>query len=52
MGVPGIKRGHTCNDAASTQTSRRCDLVDLDPFDYATTTGIAAFLEHLAGIEE
>jgi hypothetical protein len=49
---PGTGSGPRCNDAASTQTGRRFDLVDLDPFDYATTAGIAAFLEHLAGIEE
>jgi hypothetical protein len=39
-------------DAAATQTSRRFDLVDLDPFDYTTPAGISAFLEHLAGIED
>ena len=39
-------------DAAATQTDRRFDLVDLDPFDYYTPAGITAFLEHLAGIED
>ena len=39
-------------DAAATQTDRRFDLVDLDPFDYSTPAGITAFLEHLAGIED
>ena len=38
--------------AAATQTDRRFDLVDLDPFDYSTPAGITAFLEHLAGIED
>jgi hypothetical protein len=38
-------------DATATQTDRRFDLVDLDPFDYSTA-GITAFLEHLAGIED
>lgn len=38
--------------AAATQTSRRFDLVDLDPFDYFTAPGITAFIEHLAGIED
>ena len=50
--LPAARHGHGWNDAASTQTSRRFDLVDLDPFDYATAAGIAAFLDHLAGIEE
>jgi hypothetical protein len=49
---PGIKRGTSHNDAAGTQTERRFDLVDLDPFDYSTPAGITAFLEHLAGIED
>ena len=39
-------------DAAATQTDRRFDLIDLDPFDYSTPAGITAFLEHLAGIED
>jgi hypothetical protein len=39
-------------DAAATQTDRRFDLVDLDPFDYFTPAGITAFVEHLAGIED
>jgi AAA domain len=49
---PEVKRGKSHNDAAATQTERRFDLVDLDPFDYSTTAGITAFLEHLAGIED
>ena len=39
-------------DAGATQTDRRFDLVDLDPFDYSTPAGISAFIEHLAGIED
>ena len=42
--------GH--RDAAATQTGRRFDLVNLDPFGYSTPAGITAFLEHLAGIED
>ena len=34
------------------QTERRIDLVDLDPFRYDTPDGIAAWVAHLAGIEE
>ena len=49
---PDIKRGTSHNEAAATQTERRFDLVDLDPFDYATAEGMSAFLEHLAGIED
>jgi len=49
---PDVKRGKSHNDAASTQTERRFDMVDLDPFDYSTPAGISAFLEHLAGIED
>jgi hypothetical protein len=49
---PDIKRGKSHNEAAATQTERRFDLVDLDPFDYTTRAGITAFLEHLAGIED
>lgn len=44
--------GGSHQDAAATQTGRRFDLVDLDPFDYSTPAGITAFLEHLAGIED
>ncbi|MCM2424243.1 AAA family ATPase [Streptomyces sp. RKAG293] len=49
---PEVKQGRSHNDAASTQTERRFDLVDLDPFDYSTPAGITAFLDHLAGIED
>jgi hypothetical protein len=44
--------GSSHRDATASQTGRRFDLVDLDPFDYATPAGITAFLEHLAGIED
>ena len=44
--------GSSHRDTTATQTDRRFDLVDLDPFDYATPAGITAFLEHLAGIED
>jgi hypothetical protein len=40
------------NDEAATQTERRFDLVNLDPFRYDTPEGIAAWITHLAGIEE
>jgi hypothetical protein len=49
---PDVKRGKSHNPASATQTERRFDLVDLDPFDYSTPAGITAFLEHLAGIED
>jgi chloramphenicol 3-O-phosphotransferase len=39
------------NDETATQTERRFDLVDLDPFGYDTPAGIAAWSAHLAGIE-
>ncbi|MEU2247428.1 AAA family ATPase [Streptomyces sp. NPDC019224] len=50
--VPPVSTGKSFNPAAATQTERRFDLVDLDPFDYDTTDGITAFLDHLAGIED
>lgn len=39
-------------DAASTQTARRFDLVDLRPFSYDTAGDIADFVDHLAGLED
>jgi len=39
------------NDEAATQTERRFDLVNLDPFRYDTPEAIAAWVAHLAGIE-
>lgn len=41
--------GH--HDEAATQTERRFDLVDLDPFRYDTPADIAAWADHLAGVE-
>jgi hypothetical protein len=49
---PDVKKGKSHNEAAATQTERRFDLVDLNPFDYSTPAGMSAFLEHLAGIED
>lgn len=49
---PETKRGKSFNPQASTQTERRFDLVELDAFEYSTPSGITAFLEHLAGIED
>jgi len=49
---PPPKRGKSWNDEAATQTERRFDLVNLDPFRYDTPAGIAAWVTHLAGVEE
>lgn len=49
---PPTTRGKSWNDEASTQTERRLDLVNLDPFRYDTPAGIAAWMAHLAGIEQ
>jgi hypothetical protein len=43
-------RGH--DRAVATQSERRFDIVDLDPFNYTTDAGISAFMTHLSGIEE
>ncbi|MFI7643507.1 hypothetical protein [Nonomuraea sp. NPDC049400] len=40
------------NDEAGTQTDRRFDLIDLDPFRYDTPARIAAWTTHLAGLED
>ncbi len=45
---PDHGRGGRHSTAAATQTGRRFDMVDLDPFDYSTPAGITAFLDHLA----
>ncbi|MFC9915721.1 AAA family ATPase [Streptomyces sp. NPDC127197] len=50
--IPPVRSGKSFNPTAATQTERRFDLVDLDPFDYDTTEGMTAFLDHLAGIED
>ncbi|MFE2476714.1 AAA family ATPase [Streptomyces sp. NPDC059389] len=49
---PDLKTGKSYNPSAATQTERRFDLVDLDPFDYDTAEGMTAFVAHLAGIED
>jgi hypothetical protein len=49
---PDNGRGGRHSTAAATQTGRRFDMVDLDPFDYSTPAGITAFLNHLAGVED
>jgi hypothetical protein len=40
------------NDEAATQTQRRFDLVELGAFRYDSAPEIAAWMTHLAGIEE
>ncbi|MFE7369536.1 AAA family ATPase [Streptomyces anulatus] len=35
-----------------TQTERRFDLIELEPFRYSTSPQIQAFIDHLGGIEE
>ncbi len=49
---PPSKPGKSWNDEAATQTERRFKLVNLDPFRYDTPAGIAAWVAHLAGIEQ
>lgn len=49
---PDTQRAKSHTATASTQTSRRFDMVDLDPFGYSTAARINAFLHHLAGIED
>jgi chloramphenicol 3-O-phosphotransferase len=44
------RRSH--NDEAATQTERRFDLINLDPFHYDTTTAVTAWTAHLTGIEQ
>jgi hypothetical protein len=46
-----VKARKSHNDEASTQTERRFELIDLDPFDYSTDAGIGAWMRHLAGTE-
>ncbi|WP_326698973.1 AAA family ATPase [Streptomyces sp. NBC_01754] len=46
-----LKKGKSYNPDASTQTERRFDLINLDPFDYSTAAGMEAFIQHLIGIE-
>ncbi len=48
----GRRRSRSYNDEAATQTERRFDLINLDPFRYDTAPEIAAWIAHLAGIEQ
>jgi hypothetical protein len=49
---PPPKKGRGYNDEAATQTERRFDLLNLDPFRYDTPPAIAAWVAHLAGVED
>jgi chloramphenicol 3-O-phosphotransferase len=49
---PPSKPGKSYNDQAATQTERRFDIVELDPFGYSTPQAIGAWVTHLAGLEE
>jgi hypothetical protein len=40
------------DDPAATQTDRRFDLINLNPFGYTTDAQIIAWYQHLVGIEE
>ncbi|MFI6689257.1 hypothetical protein [Streptomyces sp. NPDC050485] len=46
-----LTKGKSYNPDASTQTERRFDLVNLDPFNYSTAAGMEAFVAHLVGME-
>jgi hypothetical protein len=48
---PVRDKGKSPNEDATTQTERRFKLVNLDPFRYDTPDDIAAWLEHLSGIQ-
>ena len=48
---PVKDKGKSPNDEAATQTERRFKLVNLDPFSYNTPEDIAAWVQHLSGIE-
>ncbi len=50
VGIP--RSGLLRNDDAPGQTDLRFDLLDLDRFNYDTTTGIEAWTAHLVGIEQ
>lgn len=43
-------KGH--DQAVATQSERRFDIIDLDPFNYTSDAGISAFMAHLSGIED
>jgi chloramphenicol 3-O-phosphotransferase len=49
--LPPSGRAKSFNDEAATQTERRFDMVNLDPFSYDTPDSIAAWIAHLTGIE-
>ncbi|MEU1891193.1 AAA family ATPase [Streptomyces pristinaespiralis] len=48
---PVKDRGRSPNEHAASQHERRFELVDLDPFHYDTSHGIAAWAAHLRGLE-
>ncbi|WP_405819835.1 AAA family ATPase [Streptomyces sp. NBC_01390] len=52
MVLSPTKRGKSYNDEAATQTERRFDMINLNPFHYDTPLGIAAWVNHLAGVED
>lgn len=47
-----VTKSKSYNDEAATQTERRFDLIDLNPFRYDTAQSIDAWIQHLAGIED
>lgn len=49
---PQPRQAKSFTDEAATQTERRFDLVDLDPFRYDTPEAITAWVRHLAGVED
>lgn len=50
--LPAQRNTRSHNEEAATQTERRFDLISLDPFRYDTPADIAAWITHLAGIED
>lgn len=50
--LPPQHKPKSYNDEAATQTERRFDVIDLDPFRYDTPEQITAWVTHLHGIEE
>lgn len=49
--LPPRRRSKSYNDEAATQTERRFDVIDLNPFRYDTPDEIAAWTAHLHGLE-
>lgn len=49
--IPAHAGGASHGDEAATQTQRRFDLVELNPFRYDTPAETAAWIAHLTGIE-